>query len=245
MNVSIIEEIKKEEKEILDFIRYEEKLIGKFFNKFVKKLLAWVIRMVWVGEVKGLENIPMEGPAIIALNHSSYFDFLCLSAILKRPVHFLAAEKFFSSPFWAPLMHLSGQIKVDRNKADKSMVYKQVLSALKHGRLVGIFPEGTRAPNERLLKAYTGVAKIALSAKVPIIPIGIVGAHKIMSKHHMFPRLARAHFYIGVPLIFSEVHHLEHEDKHYRMVTDTVMHKIAELSGKKYEHAEYEKIILD
>ncbi|MBU4512605.1 1-acyl-sn-glycerol-3-phosphate acyltransferase [Patescibacteria group bacterium] len=63
--------------------------------KFLKIFIAPIIRFVWVGKVEGLENIPKTKPAILAANHESYFDFLCLTSILKRRIYFFAAEKFF------------------------------------------------------------------------------------------------------------------------------------------------------
>ncbi|HYE22375.1 MAG TPA: lysophospholipid acyltransferase family protein [Verrucomicrobiae bacterium] len=232
-------ELKRDKEIILEFAKYEKNLLGRILNKFVRKFIGNLIRLIWIGEVHGLSNLPKRGSAIIALNHVSYFDFLCFSAISPRPIHFLSAEKFFTNPFWAPLMWLTGQIKVNRTYQDKSKVFEYVYAGLKDGRLIGIFPEGTRSPDGNLLKAYTGVAKIALTAKVPVIPVGLKGTHRIMAKHHKLPRISKAHIYIGDPINFEELHKIEHNDTHYRMVTDLIMHRIAELSGQEYLHAEY------
>lgn len=203
----------------------------------LKCLLGPVIRKIWVNDVEGLENIPEKGPAIIAANHESYFDFLCFLAVSPRKVHYLAAEKFFENPLWKPLVHLTGQIKVDRRQHDKTRAFDLVCSALSQGRLIGIFPEGTRSPDGKLLRGYTGVAKFALKANVPVIPVGITGTYDIMSRHDRFPRFNRkARIKIGKPLHFEGFNEKIHNPDHFRDVTDTIMQQIARLAGKEYRY---------
>ena len=200
-------------------------------------LLGPVIRKIWVSDVEGLENIPEKGPAIIASNHESYFDFLCFLAVSPRKVHYLAAEKFFENPLWKPLVHLTGQIKVDRRQHDKSRAVDLVCSALSQGRLIGIFPEGTRSPDGQLLRAYTGVAKFALFADVPVIPVGIIGTYDIMSRHDRFPKFNRkARIKIGKPMHFDGFYGKEHNPGHFRDVADMIMMQIARLAEKEYRY---------
>lgn len=236
--VEIGEEIKEFLKADLEILEYEEKALAKWGYSLIKKIIGPIVRRLWIEEIEGLHNIPSEGPVIIASNHESYFDFICFTAAAPRKIHYMAAEKFFDKTLWKQLMQLTGQIKVDRRHPDKSKVFQQVFSALKQGRMIGIFPEGTRSPDGKLLKAFTGVAKIALKAKVPVVPVGMIGTYEIMSRHDKRPRIKKAKIKIGEPLHFLDFHDLEHKEHHFREITDKIMLKIAELTGEEYAHIE-------
>lgn len=236
--VHIGKEIEEIAKADIEFFEYEEKLFAKWGYSLIKNLLGPIIRWLWIEEIEGLHNIPKEGPVIIASNHESYFDFLCFTAAAPRKIHYMAAEKFFNKAIWKQLMQLTGQIKVDRKHPDKTKVFQLVFSALKQNRMIGIFPEGTRSPDGKLLKAFTGVAKIALKSKVPIIPIGMVGTYEIMSRHDKRPKFKKAKIKIGEPMHFIEYHNIEHNEHHFREVTDKIMLKIAKLTGEEYTHIE-------
>jgi 1-acyl-sn-glycerol-3-phosphate acyltransferase len=225
------------EKEITEFIEFEEKRFARWGYSLIKKILSPIVRFVWVHEVEGMEHVPSEGPCLIVSNHESYFDFICFVASCPRKVHYLAAEKFFNSWFWRPLMKLTGQIRVDRTNPDKTYTHHMVFSALKQNRMIGIFPEGTRAPDEKMLKAYTGVAQYALRARVPVVPVGVIGTREIMSRFDKFPRLNRkAKIKIGPPMHFDEYYGKENDEKVLREITNKIMLKIAELAGKEYPH---------
>lgn len=231
--------IKKEEEKAVEIIEYEETRLARWGYSFIKKIFGPIVRGMWVAEIEGLHNIPSEGPVIIASNHESYFDFICFIAASPRKIHYLAAEKFYTSKAWRPLMNITGQIKVEREAHDKSQVHKLVHSALSQGRMIGIFPEGTRSSDGKMQRAFTGVAKFALKTKTPVIPVGIIGTYEIMSRHDKFPKFSKkARIKIGKPMYFKEFHDMEHTENHFRFVTDKIMLKIGELVGKKYVYVE-------
>jgi 1-acyl-sn-glycerol-3-phosphate acyltransferase len=207
----------------------------------LRTLLKPFIKSLWVKNVTGLSNIPKEGSVIFALNHQSFLDFLTFTVICPRNVHFLAAEKFFDSLFWKPIMILSGQIKVSRESHDKAVVHSIVKRHIEKGMLLAIFPEGTRSHSEsEMLKAYTGIAKYALEHRIPIIPVGIKGAHGIFSKGSSRVKFRKSvEINIGEPIIAQE-HWGKHLDKSTcTFVTEKVIKKIEILSGKKYNHYEF------
>ena len=229
----------KLEKTIEQDVEYVEGWATKIGYSLIKIFVAPIVRWIWVKEVSGSHNLPLKGSCIIAANHESYFDFICFIAATKRKIHYLAAEKFFKSPIWRPIMKITGQIKVERDSHDKTHTHRLVTSALKQERMIGIFPEGTRAPDEKMLRAYTGVAQFALKTKTPVIPVGLHGTREIMSRDDKKPKFKKiAKIKIGQPLHLTEYHDREHTPELYREVTDLIMLEIAKLADKKYPHVE-------
>lgn len=206
----------------------------------LRKTIGIPIRILFIHRVSGLVNIPQKGPAIIAFNHQSFFDFLCFAAITPRNIHFLSAEKFFENKWFSVLMFFTGQIRVNRLDREKKTVHDDVAKHVKKGTLIGIFPEGTRSPDEwEMLKAFTGVAQFALRHHIPIIPVGIRGTYKVMAKHDRWPRVKKiVEIHVGraihLPEYFDK--HNDHEICLY--VTECVMSELEKLSGKRYIHYE-------
>ncbi len=214
--------------------------LTKITYRITRTILKPILQGIWVKEVTGRENIPKKGGVIIALNHQSFFDFLTFAVVAPRNIHFLTAEKFFNHKLWRILMIICGQIKVERTADDKSGVHSRVKQHLEAGHMVGIFPEGTRSPfKDEMLKAFTGIAKYALEHRVPIIPVGIRGAHEVLSKDGKKVNFIKSiEIHIGHPLHFPNhwEHHSDREARTY--VTEKVMKQIERLSGKKYPHYE-------
>ncbi|NLE07540.1 MAG: 1-acyl-sn-glycerol-3-phosphate acyltransferase [Parcubacteria group bacterium] len=217
---------------------WKESIFLRLSYSFLKATLGTLIRLIWVKKVEGLENIPKKGSVIIAFNHQSIFDFLCFIPILPRHIHYLSAEKFFSHPVWTPLVKMTGQIKVDRVSRDKSISHQTLYKYLANNKVIGIYPEGTRSPFEKeMLYAFTGVAKYAINAQVPVIPVGIKGTYEIMSRHDKKPKFKKlATFHIGKPIDFTKYQSANLNKKAYRVLTDRIMMEISKLSGKTYPY---------
>ena len=206
----------------------------------LRKIIGAIIRPILIKQVTGLQNIPLKGAAIISFNHQSFFDFLCFASIAPRNIHFLSAEKFFEHRLWRILMLSTGQIRVNRNENDKHLLYEEVEKHAAKGKLIGIFPEGTRSPHkEEMLKAFTGIAYFALKHHIPIIPVGIKGTYDVMAKNHKRPHLKKiVEINIGQAMYFNG-HHDKHDDKEIcTFVTELVMKEIEKLSGKIYPYYE-------
>ncbi len=132
-------------------------------------------------------------------------------------------------------MKATNQIKVDRKTKDKTHAITQALNILKQGDLFGIFPEGTRSRTGQLQKAYTGVAKLVLKAKVPIIPVGITGTYEILSAHDKFPKLKKCQFKIAQPIYLDKYYGQEDDKEVLRKITDDLMKQIGEMVGEEYK----------
>ncbi len=153
--------------------------------------------------VIGGENIPDTGPIILAPNHRAYMDPPYLSMVTKRQLHLMAKDSLFKVPVFGPYIKAMGAFPVKRGSADRGAI-KQAIAELKAGRVMGIFPEGTRAEPGTLLPAEKGFALIAKQTGIPIVPIALEGTGKVLPKHG---GLHRAHVTatVGKPMTAAEM----------------------------------------
>lgn len=191
--------------------------------------------------VEGVEHIPARRGAIIASNHLSVADQLFLGAVLGRQLHFWAKEEYFHLPglkglLMKTLMHELGTIPVHREGGRAALhALDAAVPVLKSGELVGLFPEGTRSPDGRLYRGRTGVARLAMEAGVPVVPVGISGTDKIQPKGHTIPKISARGTEVTIkfgPLMdFSD---RGDDMSSMRAITDEIMVAIQKLSGQEY-----------
>ena len=216
-------------------IAKENTIRGRMFNLSLKIFAAPFVRTFWVRDTAGLENLPHEGACIIAANHQSYVDFLSMVAVAPRRLTFLAAEKFYTSLLWRPVMEYSGQIKVNRKGNDKHRSIHQALKVLKSGNILAVFPQGTRSRSGEIGNTYTGVARLALTTGVPVIPLGISGAYEVWPPHAKTPSLRKVvRLSFGKPMQFEEYTGHALDGTIERTVMNRIMAEIARLAGKEY-----------
>ncbi|AXG77407.1 lysophospholipid acyltransferase family protein [Streptomyces paludis] len=192
--------------------------------------------------VEGLENIPAEGPAILASNHLSFSDSFFLPAVLDRKVTFIAKSEYFTSPgvkgkLTAAFFKGVGQLPVDRSGARGAgdAAIQSGIRVLANGELFGIYPEGTRSPDGRLYRGKPGgLARVALGSGAPVIPIAMINTEKIQPPGKVLPKLMRPGIRIGKPLDFSRYHGMEGDRFILRSITDEVMYEIMKLGGQEY-----------
>lgn len=131
----------------------------------------------------GVEHIPREGGALLAINHVSYVDYLMAGYPGERQgrlTRFMAKKEVFDHPVGGPVMRSFKHISVDRSAGLESMARAQ--EALRAGEVVGIFPEGTISQSFLIKDLKTGAVRIAASAEVPLIPVVLWGTHRILTK---------------------------------------------------------------
>ncbi len=211
------------------------------FYWLAKAILGPFLRLVFRPWSEGTENVPRTGPAIIASNHLSFSDHFFAPLPLPRKVVFLAKSEYFtgrgvkglfSKAFFSGL----GQIPVDRSGGEASeRALATGLRVLAAGQLLGIYPEGTRTPDGRLFRGKTGVARLALESRVPVIPCAMVGGFEFQPPGKLAPRLRiRPGVRFGQPLDFSRYYGLETDRLVLRAVTDEIIYEIMRLSGQEY-----------
>jgi 1-acyl-sn-glycerol-3-phosphate acyltransferase len=211
------------------------------FYWVVKAIIGPLLRVFFRPWAEGTENVPREGPAILASNHLSFSDHFFAPLPLPRKVVFLAKAEYFTGRGIKGLLSRAffsgvGQIPVDRSGgAASERALRTGLRVLAAGQLLGIYPEGTRTPDGRLFRGKTGVARLALEARVPVIPTAMIGGFEFQPPGKLAPRLKiRPGVRFGKPLDFSRYYGLEQDRIVLRAITDEIMYELMRLSGQEY-----------
>jgi 1-acyl-sn-glycerol-3-phosphate acyltransferase len=203
-------------------------------------VLGPILRLLFRPWVEGAEHIPETGPAIFASNHLSFSDSIFLPLVVPRRMTFLAKSDYFTGGglkgrLTAAFFKGVGQLPVDRSGGRASeAALRSGLRVLRRGELLGLYPEGTRSPDGRLYKGKTGVARMALEAGVPVIPVAMIDTDKAQPTGTKVPKLIRVGVRIGQPLDFSRYEGMEGDRFVLRSITDEIMYALMELSGQEY-----------
>lgn len=150
------------------------------FYSFMRGAVKIYLTLRYKIDVKGLENIP-KGGAVIAANHHSNWDPVVVAVSCPKQVVFMAKAELFESKIGKWFFSNAGMIPVKRDIADISAI-KSSINALKEGKLLGIFVEGTRVKDGEDSEAKSGVAMLAAKAKKPVVPVLIEGTFETFSK---------------------------------------------------------------
>jgi 1-acyl-sn-glycerol-3-phosphate acyltransferase len=215
----------------------------------LKIVLTPVFYFLWRVEVEGKEHIPVHGPAVLAANHQSFCDSFFLPLVVRRRLTYVAKAEYFDSWRTSWFFRAVGQIPVNREGGDRSQRALDTATAvLNSGRLLGIYPEGTRAPDVRLHRGHTGVARLALRCDVPIIPVGIVGTRAVQPPGSLIMRpFHSVTIRFGPPVTYLRNGtefttgacgaldpDADSDRAELRDLTDSLMSSICALSGQEY-----------
>jgi len=205
-------------------------------QKIVVSALRPLFKVLWRINVVGLDNIPTDGPAILAPNHSSVIDSFFLPTVLPRCITFVGKAEYLDDWKTRRLFPALGMIPIDRSGGDSS---KRALDAaadlLGRGHLFGIYPEGTRSRTGFLHKGHTGAARLAVQTGAPIIPVGILGTRYIQPPDAACPKPFRpAEIKFGHPISPNGSEHVSDTRLRLRQMTDELMFEIRALTGQDY-----------
>ncbi|WP_308491203.1 lysophospholipid acyltransferase family protein [Microbacterium terrisoli] len=213
-------------------------------------MFYWLMKYVVIGPILkaifrpwivGRRKIPKTGAAILASNHLSFADSIFLPLLIDRPVAFLAKSDYFTGQGirgWATrvFMKATGQLPIDRSGGKASEASLNTgLQVLGRGELLGIYPEGTRSPDGRLYRGRTGIARMALEAKVPVVPVVMVDTDTMMPIGRRLPHIVRVGVVIGEPLDFSRYAGMENDRYILRSVVDEIMVALQRLGQQQYD----------
>jgi 1-acyl-sn-glycerol-3-phosphate acyltransferase len=210
------------------------------WRNFTRVLLPPVIRSMLRLEGRGLENLRGKDGVILAVNHLSYMDILALGLFVHRagryPV-FLAKSSLFEIPVFGPLLRKLGQLPVYRGQVDAALVLKDAERLGLEGACVIFYPESTvtRDPDMWPMVAKTGVARLALTADIPVVPVAEWGAQWILPYGDKVPRIfphKPVQVLAGPPVDLSEFKGQPLTNQVLRAATDKIMADVAALVGE-------------
>lgn len=205
---------------------------------FMIRVVKPVLRMVFRPVVGGLDNVPEEGPIVLASNHRSFVDSVLIPLVIPRRVTFLAKAEYFEGKGPARLLGAfldgMGHIPVPRTEQRAAVASLDVaLNVLNEGGAFAIYPEGTRSEDGRLYRGHTGVAWLALHANAQIVPVAVKGTEHIMPVGAKLPRIRRPGIRFGKPIDIAAFADMP-PAKARRVLTDEVMKEIQKISGQEY-----------
>jgi 1-acyl-sn-glycerol-3-phosphate acyltransferase len=207
---------------------------GRLLYAGTKMTAGPVLRRLYNVKVTGAESVPRSGPAIITPNHLSFIDPFFIALTADRHVTFIGKAEYWDDWRTRVFFELAGGIPVRREDSKKAQSSLEAgVQVLRDGRLLGIFPEGTRSPDGRLYKGKTGAARMALEVGCPILPAGLVGTRELLPKDAKMPGLGpTVSVKYGKPMYVPDD---AREDVHVlRTFTDELMTEVAKLSGQTY-----------
>jgi 1-acyl-sn-glycerol-3-phosphate acyltransferase len=212
---------------------------GQVIYEVVHTVAPPLLKLIWRPRVFGVGNIPPTGGVILASNHLSFVDSVVIPSLVSRKVVFLAKADYFNGRglkgtaqrWWFEGI---GMLPVDRDNTQSAVdSLDTALEVLGRGEAFGIYPEGSRSRDGRLYRGRTGVAHLALTAGVPVVPVGLQGTEKIQPIGSTRPKIARVTVKFGAPLDFSGRADGVPLGRARREVTDEIMEAIQELSGQE------------
>ena len=209
----------------------------------------WLVKYIALGpllsllgrpKVEGLEYVPSSGPAILASNHLAVMDSFFLPLVVRRRITFLAKSEYFTGTGlkgWLSRWFFTavGQVPIDRSDADAAQAALNTAEqVLAQGKLLGMYPEGTRSPDGRLYKGKTGLGRLALETGVPVIPVAMIGTNVVNPPGSTMLRFGRVTVRFGKPMEFSRFEGMAGNRFIERAVTDEVIYELMGLSGQEY-----------
>ena len=209
----------------------------------------WLFKYIFMGpilaflgrpKVEGLEHVPSSGPAILASNHLAVADSFFLPLVVRRRITFLAKSEYFTGKgikgaFNRWFYTVAGQVPIDRTNADAAQAALDTAERiLNEGKLLGMYPEGTRSPDGRLYKGKSGLARLALRTGVPVIPVAMIGTDVVNPPGSKMWRFGQVTVRFGKPMDFTRFDGMEGNRFVERAIIDEVMYELMKLSGQEY-----------
>ena len=203
------------------------------------RLVAMALfRTLWRPVIEGREHIPPTGPVIVASNHLSFIDSIVIPLAVPRRVVFLAKAEYWEGRSLASLPRRAffrafEAVPVERDQQrDAQASLDLAAQVLARGDAFGIYPEGTRSRDGRLYRGRTGVGWLALSTGAPVLPVALIGTDRVQPIGAKVPRIHRVRVRFGEPVDPKDYAEVRSPGQARRQITDTVMDRIAALSGQ-------------
>lgn len=167
----------------------------------IVRFLIWLVaKVLWRISFEGLQNVPKQGPFVLAPVHRSFVDFGLVSGVTRRRMGYMGKESLWTSKALGSFITMLGAYPVNRGAPDREAL-KRTLAILEKGEPLVLFPEGTRRAGPVIEHLHEGAAFVASRSGVPLIPVGIGGSERALPKGKRLPRLVRIHVLVGPALL--------------------------------------------
>jgi len=195
------------------------------FYPVARAICRIVLMLLRRWEIYGIENMPEKGPVVVVANHTSYWDPVVVGCAFNRKIYFMAKGELFRIPLLGSLITWLGAFPVYRDRVDSTAI-RTALTHLKAGRVVGLFPEGTRSHTNELLEPHIGATMIASRVGASIVPVALDGTRGVCSKVRVF---------IGKPVTYLQSGKVEKKPSKEELtdLSKQIMGKIADMLRKK------------
>jgi 1-acyl-sn-glycerol-3-phosphate acyltransferase len=202
----------------------------------LRSIALAVLRPLLSLRLIGVENVPPDGPLLVASNHLSNADPIILEASFPRPLFFLGKSELFRNPLFRWILHRFGGIPLERGTPDRAAI-RRAGAVLEQGIALGIYPEGVRSKTAALVKGLPGAGLIALQSQAPVLPVAIYGTEFFPVNGEVPPRRPKdlprgvtVHF--GAPIRIPE--RVDEKRVTAEEATRLIMVRIAELLPERY-----------
>ncbi|UFJ42805.1 1-acyl-sn-glycerol-3-phosphate acyltransferase [Brevibacillus humidisoli] len=190
----------------------------KYYILF-RTFFRWLFSVFYRWQVIGAEHIPKKGPVILCANHISNLDPPLLGSGIERQVHFMAKEELFRIPILSFLITQFGAFPVRRGAGDRAAI-RATLEVLQQGKILGIFPEGSRSKTGQLKPGQPGAAMFALRSEAQVVPVAIIGPFRLFRPVKIV---------YGQPIDLSRFRQGKSNSNTLREVTELIMQQIQQL----------------
>ena len=194
---------------------------------FAHIILRPTLKILFRLEVKGKDNIPKRGGVILAAHHESFLDPVVAGTASPRQIYFLAREELFQLGFFSWIIKHLNTIPVSREQLQMSTA-KKSLKILREGKVLLLFPEGTRSDADTIAEGKRGVGLIAEHVNVPVIPVFIKGSGQALPKNKKWITFHKVLVIFGKPLYFKKLEGKSHKETHQQF-SDRVMEEMRKL----------------
>lgn len=203
--------------------------------RLVESVLVPPLSVWFTWRFEGLEQIPKEGPVLVACNHISYFDPLAHGFFIEkagRRPRYLAKSELYKNPILRRVLDGASMIRVERGSGDRAP-FDAALRALGAGRVVVVYPESTVTTNADFspMQAKTGIARLTLASRVPVVPLAVWGSQHVWQRGGVRSLRANRPLWVkaGTPMDFSEHEERADDPDTLRLITDEVMAEVGVL----------------
>lgn len=185
-------------------------------------------------EVHGYENVPAE-PCIIVANHVSFLDPVAVGFFREAELCAIARDTLMSNKLLAAYFKAVNAIAVKRGHSGNLGAFREVLSRVKRGYGVIVFPEGTRSPDGNLLEGKPGAGLLAIKAGIPILPVRSFGFEKVLPRSNKLGGGVRLALCSGKTIMPEEIDPGKSHPNRAQVIVDAVMEKIAQIQLPRLE----------